>query len=63
MITSIVVGSGNARKVIPLVRDREQLRSLAGAIKGYLMPTVASAHIARIAGKKRATALAMGASA
>ncbi len=58
MINSIVVGSGTSRKVIELLRDRDQLRSLAGAIKGHLMPTPASAHIARIAGRRRAAEFA-----
>lgn len=36
MIAQIIVGSGNNRKAIEMVRDRDTRRDLANKLKGFL---------------------------
>lgn len=38
MIAQIIVGKGNSRKAIDMVRDRDQRRLAANKIKGFLFP-------------------------
>lgn len=52
MIDRITVGRGNARQNIDMIRDRDQRRSVAGAIKGFLFPTPAAHHQAIRQGKR-----------
>ena len=54
MIANIIVGAGTTRKVIALVRDRDQRVSLASAIKAHLFPTRADHDHALQAGNRRA---------
>ena len=52
MIDKITVGSGNSRTSIEMVRDKQQRRSVAGAIKGFLFPTKEAHQAAMDQGRK-----------
>lgn len=56
MIASIVIGSGNNRRVIDMVPDRQQRASVARAITGHLFQTSGAYHRAMRQGKRRAAA-------
>lgn len=53
MIDHITVGRGDSRQVIPMLRDRDQRRRCAGAIKGWMFATAAAHRKAMTEGKAR----------
>lgn len=57
MIDCISVGRGDSRKVIPLVRDRDQRKRAAGAIKGWMFPNAEAHRQAMAEGRARAARL------
>lgn len=54
MIDKFVIGSGRSRRVIEMVRDKDQRRSAAGALKGFLFPTPQAHQKAKQQGERRA---------
>jgi hypothetical protein len=52
MIARIVVGAGSRRVVVPLAQDKEQRRSIAGAVKRHLFPTHTSFQKAKGRGQR-----------
>lgn len=54
MIHQFVIGSGNARKVVPLVRDRDQRHAAGLALRAFLFPNTEAHSLAMVRGKRRA---------
>lgn len=53
MIASIIVGSGNARKVIPMSRAREDRQTVARVVTHHLLPTPSAIRAAEAAATPR----------
>lgn len=52
MIARIVIGSGNARTALTMIRDKDTRRSLANKLKPALFPTNALYHAAKARGQQ-----------